>query len=256
MDFNNTIHELIAETMACKTQSWIEADYTTDNGEIDRNKLISALEKWVNARTGSKNYNDYLELIDLIKKDDDAFNCFAYLVAQEWEDSLESNLECDWELNIVDFWYVYGFAIKKVIGEQAKNFSFTDLKNYPFRDDLKVNTQQQEIALTKCIIGYGWDVSKYTNETYPLISTLLPKMKGKKVRVRKKHIARVRRNANKIINKYTLSINGRYGVFRFDGNTKKVPEQFATYSSVVNYEFEDSWCSVKITDNDFTKLSA
>ena len=232
MNFREVIGNLVTETLTNSAPSWLAEHFVTSDGNIDKDKLIEALEKWVEAMRGTKNYPAYKELVDSIKSRTEVYESFLYRVSYLFD----GNYIFDWQRNIDEFWLFLGLSIRKIVGVNAMPISLCEIEKYPFGEDVRVTTEEQKNAISECIEGYGWDPLQFSKLTCPALSDLLPKkIKKKKGRGRKSYINYIRRKANEISNNYSLAIYGRIDVFRFDGDTVLVPEQFSTYAYYVNY---------------------
>lgn len=191
MNIEDTILKLIKETIQeIKNGSftWFDADYINEKGDIKKSVLLAALQKWVNSRINSPDYNDFSDLINQMTRNNDLYDAFVLMCGDEFQKAFGMK----W--NILHVWQYYGYAVKKVIGPKACELSSKEFNETYYSTNTNVISAQ-----TNCVNGYNWQVNELTTDRTEGVSSLLCPLCSSKPRKKNEYLNHVKKMAKRKI---------------------------------------------------------
>lgn len=218
------INETIRQIIESDEETWMNTDFIDQDGNVNKETLLLALEKWVDNQKEYEVYNKYKDLLEELKKDDELLGLFIVRSSERMSESFGYK----WDARL--FWELYGYAIKKIVGIKAQPINIDEFSNaYP------PCTPEIVTAQVKCVEGYGWKLDTLRKSESKYLASLLPKIRGNKPKTKKKQIRKAEEKANKFIRVHSMRIHGQNNVYGFRGNSKIVTNQFASYTIKVHY---------------------
>lgn len=187
MNIEETILKIINETIKEIKNgkfTWFDEDYINEKGDIKKSVLLAVLQKWVNSKKDSPDYNDISDLINQMARDNELYDVFILMCANEFQNAFNMK----W--NILHVWQYYGYAVKKVIGQKACVLTSEEFNlSYYSRNPDVISAQ------TNCVNGYNWKLNELNKARTEGVSSLLPPLHSSKPRKKNEYLNYAKKRA-------------------------------------------------------------